>query len=133
MLHPLSELPASAPDSGAANAAMQRSILNLFERWQLTDAEAAILLGDISTRTLGRWRKSDLGRVPRDLAERLSNLLGIHKALRLVFAEPQRGYAWVRKPNRDFGGHSALDVMLQGSLTDILRVRRYLDSLRGGW
>lgn len=32
-----------------------------------------------------------------------------------------------------FGGASALDVMLGGELTDIMRVRRYLDAERGGW
>ena len=31
-----------------------------------------------------------------------------------------------------FGGSSALDVMLGGELTDIMRVRRYLDAERSG-
>lgn len=119
-----------SPEEGAA---LQRAVLQLFARWQVRDDEAAVLLGDLSTRTLVRWRKGELGRVPRDLSDRMANLLGIHKGLRLVFADPQRGYDWVRKPNEAFGGQSALQVMLGGGLTDILRVRRYLDSLRGGW
>ena len=28
---------------------------------------------------------------------------------------------------------AALDVMLDGELTDLMRVRRYLDAERGGW
>ena len=32
-----------------------------------------------------------------------------------------------------FAGSSALEVMLGGELTDIMRVRRYLDAERGGW
>ena len=59
--------------------------------------------------------------------------MGVHKALRIVFREPQRGYDWVHAPNSAFGGKSALDVMLGGELTDLMRVRRYLDSERGGW
>ncbi|RMF34518.1 MAG: DUF2384 domain-containing protein [Alphaproteobacteria bacterium] len=112
---------------------MQRAIPALFARWGLTDAEAAILLGGISTKTVQRWRDGAFGRVGRDLADRMSNILGIHKALRLIFTDPARGYAWIRKPNTAFGGASALEIMLGGGLEDLLRVRRYLDSARGGW
>ena len=59
--------------------------------------------------------------------------MGIHKALRIIFSEPLRGYAWIRAPNSAFGGRTALEVMLGGELTDLMRVRRYLDSERGGW
>ncbi len=119
-----------SPEEGAA---MQRAVLALFDRWQLRDDQAAVLLGDVSTKTIGRWRKGELGRVGRDLADRLSNILGVHKALRIVFADPRRGYDWIRKGNAAFGGRSALEIMLQGGLLDIIRVRRYLDFMRGGW
>ena len=56
--------------------------------------------------------------------------MGIHKALRLIFREPQRGYDWIRAANTTFGGQSALAVMLGGELTDLMRVRRYLDAER---
>ena len=39
----------------------------------------------------------------------------------------------IRSANDAFGGASALDLMLGGELTDIMRVRRYLDAERGGW
>lgn len=35
--------------------------------------------------------------------------------------------------NAAFGGSSALDVLLGGELTGIMRVRHYLDAERGGW
>jgi hypothetical protein len=69
----------------------------------------------------------------RDSKARLSNLMGIHTALRILFREAPRGYAWVKAPNDAFGGRSALDVMLGGELTDLMRVRQYLDAERGGW
>ena len=40
---------------------------------------------------------------------------------------------WMQAPNEAFAGRSALDVMLGGELTDLMRVRRYLDAERGGW
>ncbi|MCG8354239.1 MAG: MbcA/ParS/Xre antitoxin family protein [Kiloniellales bacterium] len=119
--------------SNEEERAMQRAVIALFERWGLTDAEASILLGDISARTFQRWKQGQLGRVSNDLAARLSNLMGIHKALRLLFAEKERGYGWIKRPNAALGGKSALDVMLGGQLTDLMRVRRYLDTQRSPW
>ena len=113
-------------------AAMFRAALALFDKWGLTDEQAATLL-DLAPRSYKRWKASVPGRIDRDGKARLSNLMGIHKALRIVFREPRRGYEWVRKANDAFGGLSALDVMLGGELTDLMRVRRYLDAERGGW
>ncbi len=123
---------AGAPPAAAEIEAVQRAVIQLFARWELTDAEAATILG-ISSRTFQRWRQGQYGRVSKDGAARMSNLMGIHKALRLLFREPARGYQWIGRPNEAFGGRSALAVMLGGELTDIMRVRRYLDAARGSW
>lgn len=112
---------------------MQRAFINLASRWQLTDEQATVLLGDISVLTFRRWKAGDLGRAGVDIAARLSNLMGIHKALRLLFKEPARGYGWIKRTNDAFGGQSALDIMLRGQLTDLMRVRRHLDAARGPW
>jgi len=113
-------------------AAMFRATVNLFGKWELTDEQAATLL-DMPLRSYRRWKAEGPGRVSRDGAARLSNLMGIHKALRIVFSEATRGYAWIKAANAAFAGLSALEVMLGGELTDIMRVRRYLDAERGGW
>lgn len=67
-------------------------------------------------------------RGPRDLRARLSHLMGIRKALRIIFRAAPRGYAWIKAPNDAFAGRSALDVMLGGKLSDLASVRRYLDA-----
>ena len=113
--------------------AMLRAVLNLFEKWQLKSSEIRVLLGSPAERTLQRWRSGEIAGVPHDTVFRLGCLLGIHKALRYMFAAPERGYAWVKKPNAAFGGKSALDKMLQGAPTDIADVRAYLDAERSGW
>lgn len=123
---------APEPVTDEEAAAMFRAALNLFRHWGVTDEQAATLL-DLKSRTFGRWKAEGAGRLGRDGKARLSNLMGIHKALRIVFREPDRGYAWVKAPNEAFGGRSALDVMLGGELTDLMRVRRYLDAERGAW
>ena len=113
-------------------AAMFRAVLGLFGKWELTDEQASTLL-DMPVRTYRRWKAEGPGRVSRDGCARLSNLMGIHKALRIIFSEAQRGYVWIKANNAAFAGLSALDIMLGGELTDIMRVRRYLDATRGGW
>jgi len=113
-------------------AAMFRAALNLFRLWNITDEEAAILL-DLPVRTYRRWKAGDLGRLDRDGKARLSNIMGIHKALRIIFREPQRSHTWIKAPNAAFGNRTALDIMLGGELTDLMRVRRYLDAERAAW
>ena len=125
--------PAALDISGEETGAMQRAVVNLFDRWGLTDAEACVLLGGIGARTYARWKAGQPGKASVDLKARLSNLMGIHKALRLLFDAPERAYDWVKRPNHAFGGQRALDIMLGGQLTDLMRVRRYLDAQRGAW
>jgi hypothetical protein len=121
-----------APITDEEAAAMFRAALKIFRLWGVTDDQAAVLL-DAPRRTFARWKGGPIGRLGRDSKARLSNLMGIHKSLRIVFHDPTRGYAWIKAPNEAFSGRSALDVMLGGDLTDIMRVRRYLDAERGGW
>ena len=113
-------------------SALARAVTNLFDRWGLSDGEACQLLGGMAARTWARWKKGDIGRIDRDLAMRMSILVGIHKGLRYMFSDPQRGYRWVKKANSVFSGQSALQVMLHGSIFDLQRVRTYLDAERGG-
>jgi len=123
---------APEPISAEEAAAMFRATVNLLRRWELTDDQAATLL-DLPIRTYARWKAGEQGRIDRDTRARLSNLVGIHKALRIIFSDAERGYRWIRAANDSFGGRSALDVMLGGELTDLMRVRRLLDAERGGW
>ena len=112
-------------------AALARATVNLFHLWGITDAEACTLLGGISKRTYARWKEGEIGRLSIDQKTRLSVLMGIHKALRVLFTEKSRVHEWVKKPNHAFGGRSALDVMLGGFLMDLFRVRHCLDAARG--
>ena len=121
-----------APITDAEGAAMLRACLNLFRLWKVSDTEASVLL-DLPPRTFARWKTGAIGRIGRNQKARLSNLMGIHKALRLIFRESERSHDWLRLPNRAFDGRSALDFMLGGELIDLMRVRRYLDAERGAW
>jgi hypothetical protein len=64
---------------------------------------------------------------------RLSAIVGIYKALELYF-DPPLAHQWVKLPNKgpEFDGARPIDAMVAGGLPKILRVRAYLDALRGG-
>lgn len=113
--------------------AMLRAAFGLFARWGLDGGEARILLGQPSPRTFQRWKAGQVADLPSDTVWRLGDLMGIHKALRYMFTEPERGYRWIREPNAFFGGQSALDRMLAGAPADLAHVRAMLDAERGGW
>ena len=72
-------------------------------------------------------------RLSGDTLERISYVMGIYKALRILLPTSEAAHAWVKKPNtaQGFGGKSALDRMLAGRVVDLADVRRYLDAERG--
>ncbi|WP_235917211.1 MbcA/ParS/Xre antitoxin family protein [Maritimibacter harenae] len=113
------------------SCAMVGAVVRLFDRWSVADTEALVLLGDLPAQTWSEWKAGTVHSVARDVEARLAHLLAIHRALRTIFTDVQRGYRWVRQPNTAFGGRSALDVMRQGNVDDIVRVRRYLEGVVG--
>lgn len=115
------------------NGAALRTFFNLADAWDLRVVEQRRLLGDPPESTFYKWKKQGDGALGRDVIERISYLLGIYKALQILFPEPAQADAWLRKPNQaaPFGGHSALERMLSGNVSDLFVVRQYLDAQRG--
>ncbi len=60
--------------------------------------------------------------------ERAAALLGIHRALRCIFADSDRAAQWISAPNEAFGGTCALDLMLTDGFAGMQRVKAYLDA-----
>ena len=132
-IHPTAARPDLPAITDEEAAALARATVNLFRAWQLSDIEARTLLGAMAQRTWARWKEGSIGRIDRDLRARMAILMGIHKGLRYLFSDAARGYAWIRKPNANFGGQSALDIMMRGEITDLIDLRSYLDAERGAW
>tara|TARA_R110001583_G_scaffold195451_1_gene373765 strand:- start:6272 stop:6652 length:381 start_codon:yes stop_codon:yes gene_type:complete len=100
----------------------------ILDRWECTPTEQAALLG-IDTSALAKYQRPPRASVlPVDLLERVSCLLSIHAALRLLFSSDESINGWVRRPNSApfYGGRSALDVMLGGRVSDLYYVARRL-------
>jgi len=99
--------------------------------WKLTSEQQITLLGAPARSTFYKWKK-DGGLLSADTEERISHLAALYKALQIVIPDPHAADTWIARPNKYFGGRSALEVMLDGKLTDIYAVRVYLDAQRGG-
>lgn len=110
-----------------------RAFFNMAERWNLRISEQRRLLGEPPESTFYKWKRHQDGALGRDTLERISYLLGIYKALQILFPNHEQADAWLHKPNRSplFGGQSALDRMLSGNVADLYVVRQYLDAQRG--
>ena len=111
-----------------------RAFFAIAERWGLRVAEQRRLLGEPPESTFYKWKRQRDAVLSRDVLERISYLLGIYKSLQILFPDPARADAWVRRPNDAalFGGRSALEGMLGGNVSDLYVVREYLDA-QGGW
>ena len=114
--------------------ALGQVVTMLLESWELPAAERAALLGlqcDLVTR-LSAYRA---GAKPlpdhAEILERAGNLVSIHRALGRVFpGNAEERYDWVRQSNRRFcAGRAPLDVMLDGGLPAIRRVKSAVESL----
>jgi hypothetical protein len=124
------EPPAATPDR---DAVALRAFFRLVKLWGLTVEQARVLLGRPSRATLYNWKAGRIRSLPHDTVQRISYLLGIHKALQILYGDPALADGWVQRPNAAFGGQSALERMLAGDITDLAAVRAHLDAARGGW
>jgi len=108
--------------------------LRLMDLWKIKDADARQLLGGLSTGSFHAFKKQEKSRtLAHDTLTRVSLLLGIFKALNILYSEPLAD-AWISLPNRNpvFRGSAPLAYILQQGLPGMLEIRRLLDSRRGG-
>jgi hypothetical protein len=128
---PAPDAPALA-DNPRASEVAKRTFFRIMEAWGVADRDARILLGEPSKTTFYAWKKGEGGKLARDTLERISYVLGIYKALQILFPIPEQADAWIARPNQAFAGKSALERMLGGNVADLHAVRSYLDHVRGG-
>ncbi len=129
---------ASSPASEASrlSPAAVRAFFRIAATWHLSIGEQRAALGNIAKQTLYNWRDNAASaRLSDDQLDRISYLLGIYKALHIIFTRPEQADSWIRRPNEapPFGGKQAATVMFSGKMEDLMRVRRYLDAARGPW
>jgi hypothetical protein len=110
-----------------------RTFFNIAAAWQLSGDEQRGLLGWPASSTFYKYRAGDVGALSFDMLTRLSLVLGIYKALHVLYPDRELADGWVRLPNAHpiFGGRPALALMVDGGIDGLYQVRRLLDGRRG--
>lgn len=112
-----------------------RAAVGILEKWQATSEQACrILRISRSTYTRARQRDPDWAvALDADQMQRISFVLNIHAALRLVFDNPENVYGFpsMANDNEFFNGRSPLEIMAQGDMISLYETFRRIDVLRG--
>lgn len=110
-----------------------KAFFNITAEWGCSQADRQKLLGDIARSTLNNYAKLPAQRLNRDLMERISYIMGIYKALQILYPTRELAARWVHAPNSalPFNGVTALEFMKRGSILHLAETRRYLDAQRG--
>ena len=114
--------------------ALAKMLLTLFEHWNLTTEDQAMLLGLASSNraALSRYRKGEPIGTSRDQYDRVGHLLAIHKNLRLLFPKNRElAYCWISTRNKAFDNLTPVDVIKEWGFAGLLMVRSYLDHAKG--
>jgi hypothetical protein len=110
-----------------------RAFFNLTARWKIRDEDARALLGGVSNGPFYEMKRNPERVLDADRLLRLSYLIGIFKALRILHADALAD-AWVQLPNQNpiFAGETPLAYMIRGGVPAMQTVRRLLDARRAG-
>jgi hypothetical protein len=129
---PLVDLSAKAERERLSPSAI-KAFLSIAEKWHVRDEDARALLGGISNGQYYEMKKNPERVLGADALTRISYLIGIFKALNILYSEPLAD-AWVQRHNTNhmFGGETPLAYMMKGGLAAMQVVRRLLDARRGG-
>ncbi len=114
-------------------AAIVKAVVRATDAWELSNAEAAALF-DVPSATWSRMKAGTYrGVLDQDKVTRASLLIGLFKGLRLLFDGPLT-YGWPRTANTGpgFNGRSPVQIMSEGGIPAMMKVRQHIDALRGG-
>lgn len=128
----------SKADRARTSAPGLRTFREIADRFEWSEADRIAILGDPGRSTYHQWMKKAREHqpltLPLDTLLRISAILGIYKALALLFEEESQALVWLKGAHRGtvFAGASPMAYMLTGGHDGLMSVRRYLDAWRGG-
>ncbi len=109
--------------------------VSILEKWRASTEQACgILRISRSTHSRAKQRDADWSvSLDSDQMHRISFVLNIHAALRLVFDNPENVYGFpsMKNDNEFFNGRTPLEIMGQGDMISLYETYRRIDVLRG--
>jgi len=115
-----------------------RTFVNIADEWRLTEKQRMSVLGSPGRSTYYGWlKRAQDGEdvvLPVDTLLRISAILGVYKALGILFPKKAEAGSWMTSPNAGlpFAGRAPIDLVTTGTQQGIIDLRRYLDAWRGG-
>jgi len=121
----------SSASGAKKNEVALKAFFGIAQKWGLSSEQECVLLA-VSKSTLYRWKQKGEASLTPGTLERISYILGIYKALRILLPNEESANSWIHKSNTAslFGGNSALNKLMKGHVIDLADVRRYLDAER---
>jgi uncharacterized protein (DUF2384 family) len=111
-----------------------QAVLTILDKWGCAPEQEWNILG-MKRSTYYRCREGgDKPRLSRDQAERISYILNIHAALRVVFDNPENVYGFMSMDNNNpfFNGRTPMALISSGNFGALYEVFKRIDALRGG-
>jgi hypothetical protein len=124
---------ASKENRKRLSPAAVKGLFRIAKHWDLRDDDTRSLLGGLSSGSFYSMKNQAAKILDEDQLTRVSLLVGIYKALNILYSA-KLADAWISRPNTNamFGGESPLGYMRKGGIPAFLRVRQLLDARRGG-
>lgn len=116
-----------------------RTFLNVALRWRLSEEELVQLLRTSSEDELRHWAEAAQAQqsltLETEVLMRISAVLGLFGDLRQIIATADEEHRWLRGKNNaaPFLGRAPIEVLLNGTLENLLDVRRYVLALGQGY
>lgn len=111
-----------------------RAALNILDKWGCTADQGQAILR-LPKATYYKYRNDPEGaRLDKDQLTRISYLLNMHQALRIIFENPENVYGFMSKQNHNpyFHGRAPLEVIETGDFGALYETFKRIDTLRGG-
>jgi hypothetical protein len=118
------------------SAPAMRTFLNVCAAWNLSVNQQRGLLGWPAPSTYHKYKAGRTGTLSFDMLSRISLVLGIYKALHILYPQPELADQWIKLRNANpllGGSKPPLELMIDGGIDGLHRVRRLLDGRRGAW
>ncbi|MCY4149022.1 MAG: MbcA/ParS/Xre antitoxin family protein [Gammaproteobacteria bacterium] len=127
------ELQLQEPVSSRRLTGPVQFILGLLDCWKLEKKDAVYLLGFDETQStcISEVFKGNEQLLGWDAKDRLSHLFAIRESLHYFFRDLETENDWLREPQPLLDGQIPMDLLLKGSIVDILLVREYIESMVG--
>ncbi len=121
-------------DSKTMSVAGFKTADNILSKWGCSAQQAQAIM-KVSKSSYHKFKSSpDTANLTDDQLERVSYILNMHQALRIVFSNPANvsGFMGLNNHNDFFAGRTPLEIISSGKFGDLYEVAKRVDALRGG-